>query len=676
LRFLNLKLSTPDNNDLKIDFREGLNIISIPDKELLNIIKQVPFFGMYGTDHERIDSALKNISCTLTALSAESDGEIIFINSDGEFLIKESDPSGGCSANEDDEKSNRGNKLNICTVDDFAASSFYSPEQIQKNSDPVFDTEKIKSLLINNEIFRLKFPFFQIRETLIKEKEKELTDMNRDRQLLELKKMKKEKLLKEINLLDRNVNKIEKRRESILKYKTTLNEIITTIETRDKQSSKINNLKKDLIELREIKEKITSVENTLRERFSHFSEQGNEQLPDLEQIQESFNSFRDINELIDKFSLNKKRYSVWALKIIASMIIFSLTAFIFMIFTSSASFILGLTSALAAGAAGLSGLIYHFKIMKFYPADLFEKKKQMENSLIDLLKKNHFSVDGCKTGELYEILFQYFEDFINYRDISYELTELKKKISNSSSLIEKENKMKQLTDEIEDINRIINNHIDDLDLSIHPRPEHDGITRTIHDIDELLEENGVEINEKKSLIVKFEEEIEEYDKTETSSLSAELKLEEVLTRISECKEKITHIKFLNTIFNDSADIWSTEKLTELSELTMKKFSLLTDGSFIQEDIAETVNNLIVHAGKIKSEHKGLKKYLSFSIKAALSELLFIEDLPPVFIIDPFTPDNEFADNMKKLLPEFFSGRQVVLIIPGNEPDIKGNLITL
>jgi methyl-accepting chemotaxis protein len=347
-----------------------------------------------------------------------------------------------------------------------------------------------------------------------------------------------------------------------------------------------------------------------------------------------------------------------------------------MIFTSSGSYILGLTSAGAAAGAGIASLIYFMKIRKLYPDELLKQKKEMENSLIELLKKNHFSVDNCKTGELYEILFQYFEDFINYRDISYELSDLKKKISNSASLTEKEKKQKQFSDEIEDINLSIDELIENLELSIHPKPGIDSIDKTIHEIDELFEENENEINEKQSLIIKFNEEIEQYDKAENSELSLDFKLEETLKQINECSENIEHVKFLNSVFNEAGGIWSLNRLEELSRITLDRFSELTGNSFIREDIAETINNILLTSGVIKSEHKGLKKYIAFSIKAALSEMLMNGDLPPVFIINPFTADNEFAENMKKLLPDLFPERQVVIIIPVNEPDLKGNLITL
>jgi len=675
LRFLNLKLSSPDISDIKIVFSEGLNIISISDKELFTLFKHIPIAGMYGIDQSEIKSAFKKISCTIN-VSTASGQEICFINESDNFIVKEYDASGERLQIDEEEIQKPDKYGNICTLDDFMISSCFFPEQIQKNIDPVFEREKLKSLFVTNEISRLNISFFKYRETLMQEKEKELIDLGRDKQLLELKKIKKEKLLKEINISERSIQKLEKRKESINRYKSTLNEIISKNESRNKLSSKINNIKKDLIELREIKEKINSVENTLQKKFSHFSEKGNDQLPDLEQIQESFNSFRDINEQLDKFFLSKKNYTGWALKIIASMIIFSLIAFIFMLFSSSASFVLGITSGVAAAGAGIIGLLYQLKIRKLHPSELFEQKKKLENNLIDLLKKNNVSVDDCRTGELYEILFQYFEDFINYRDIRYELLELKKKLSNSSSLIEKEKKLERLIDEIENFDKEINETINNLDLSIHPRPEQDDISRAIHNIDELLEENETEINDKKTLIAKFEEEIEEYDKIENSSLSAELKFDEILKQIDECRERIEHIKFLDDVFEEAAESWVIQKLEELLKITVEKFLKLTDNSFIKEDITDSINSLLLNSTKLKSEHRRLKKYISFSIKAALSELLDRENLPPVFIIDPFTPDNEFADNMKKLLPELFPERQVIVIIQGKEPELKGNLINL
>ncbi len=674
MRLLNLEISSSEIESLKIEFSEDLNIISIQDMELFNVFKQIPELGIYKLEYDKTDYITKNISCKIN-FSPDTPVNKNRLNS-ASGIPTDADLETSIDHLKIDEISDSLKSRKICNYADFMTSSYYYPVLIHKDEDPVFLNKRLKTLLINNEIHNIGFPYFENREILLQNQEKVLTDINREKQLLELKKMKKVKLQKEIHLTDRIVHKLEKRKESINKYKMSLDEINMQIDNRNKLSSKINNLKKDLIELREIKEKITSVEKVLKEKFSHFSGKGNDQIPDLEQIQESFNAFRDINEKLDKYNLKKKNYKGWIIKIIVSMIIFSFTAFLFLLFTSTASYTLGMTAGVAAAIAGLTSLLYYFKFRNIQPAELLEQKKKMENDLIDLFKKNSFSVDDYKTGELYEILFQYFEDFINYRDITYELMDLKKKIANSTTLIEKEKKLGQINDEIESIDNSIRVAIENLDLSIHPRPELNSISRTVHDIDELFDENNAEINEKKSLIEKFEAEIEEFDKQENSSSSVELKLEETLKQIDMCCERIEHIKFLNTVFEETTEEWSREKLMKLSRLTYEKFLKLTGDSFIKDDIENAINILILENGNLKNEHKEIKKYISFSIKAAFSEMLSGDYIPPFFLIDPFSSDNEFAENMKKLLPEFFNGRQVVLIVPGDAPDIKGNLITL
>lgn len=674
MQFLNLELSSSDIESLKIEFSDGINIISVQDKELFNVFKHIPELGIYKSESDASDHTAKNISCRINFLPGLQSIRSKTGYRNGLPEAGDLETFYGISKTDvnPDLPENRG----ICTYADFVVSSYYYPELVRNNNDPVFENKKLKTLFINNEVYHAGFSYFENRELLLQNQEKELTDINREKQLLELKKMKKVKLKKEIHITERIVQKLEKRKESINEYKVSLDEIISQIEKRNRTSSKINNLKKDLIELREIKEKISSVEKTLKEKFSHFYGKGNDQIPDLEQIQVLFNSFRDINEKLDKFSLKKKNYTGWVIKIIASMVIFSFTALFFLLFTSTASYILGLTAGIAAAAAGVTSLLYYFRFRNIQPLELFEQKMKMESDLVDLLKRNSFSVDDYKTGELYEILFQYFEDFINYRDINYELMELRKKIASSQSLAEKEKKLEQVSEEIENIDNGINKSIENLDQSIHPRPELNSMTRTIHDIDELLEENENEINEKKMLISKFEAEIEEYDRLENSSSSVELKLEEVLKRIDICRERMEHIKFLNGIFDETADAWSRRKLEDLSRITLEKFLKITGNSFNKDEIADIINGVILENNHIKNENKEMKKYLSFSIRAALSEILVKENIPPVFLIDPFTSDNEFADNMKKLLPEFFQGRQVVLIVPGNPPDIKGNLINL
>jgi DNA repair exonuclease SbcCD ATPase subunit len=655
-------------DDIKIEFSEGVNVVSISDKKLFDLFKYFPLTVIYGSQQKELDQDIKGVSSTINFLPGALEREMSFINNNGKVIIKDDK----IFNKESDQY--REDFKSIYTFENFIISSYYCSELKLNNLDHIFEKEKIKQLLINSEIERLKFPYFTGRDKLLPSKEKEAVDLEKEKELLELKNIKKEKIYKEIHASEKTVSKIEKKRDSIINYKDKLNEIIKQINKRDKISSKISNLKKEIIELKEIKEQITSIENTISERFSHFPQKG-EQLPDLELIQQSFNSFRDINEEIDNFSISKRNYSAGAMKIIFSSAIFSLIALIFLLFTSSASLVLTFISSISAGAAVLAVLVYYFKIKRLKPTKLLDKKDQMKDNLIDILKKNNFQVDDYKTGELYEILFQYFDDLINFRDINNELMSLKKKRSSFGGLAEKEEQLEQLTNEMGGLDKVINETINSLDTSIHPLPAAEDITRAVHDIDELLEENKKEIDKKSSLIAKFQEEIDEYDRDEKKSLSSEMRLEETIKRIATLTEEIKHIKFLEGIFDEAIERWSKDKLEKLADKTIENIIKITNNSDTREKLGDVIKNLI-DSGALKEEYMELEPYISFAIKGALSGQLSSPPLPPIFLIDPFMPDNEFSGNMKKLLPEFFPDRQVVVIINYIDPNINGNLITL
>ncbi|MCL1865488.1 MAG: hypothetical protein FWF73_06735 [Spirochaetes bacterium] len=682
MRFLNLEMTSPNIDDVKIEFSEGVNVISISDEKLFNLFKYFPIAGLYGSQQKELSQDAKEISSTINILSSTLGREMSFVNNNGEVVIKEPEhPDDKIFKKENNQYNNQYEEdfKNIYTIENFIISSYYSTDLEFNNIDPVFEKDKIKELLIKSEIGRLKFPYFMRREKLLSSKERELVDLEKEKQLLELKKIKKEKILKEIQASEKDISKLEKRRDSILNYKKTLNEIIEQINKKDNISSKINNLKKDIIELKYIKEKIASAEDIISERFSHFSKKNGEQLPDLELIQQSFNSFRDINEQIDNLSIRKKRYAAWAIKIMSSLAIFSLIALMFLLFTLSASpayLILTFISSISAGAAVLAALVYYFKAKRLNPAELLDEKDKLENTLIDIFKKNDFPVDDYKTAELYEILFQYFDDFITFRDINNELTSLRKKKSNTTDLTGKEKELEQFISEMKELDKVIVKTINSLDMSINPLPAQEDITRTVHDIDELLEENKTEINKKSSLIEKFQEEIDAYIRDEKDLLSSDMILEEAVKHINNLTEEIKHIKFLDGIFNEAIEKWSKDKLEKLSYTVIEKIIKITDNSYTKEKLSDIIKNILMNYGEPKEEYMELKPYISFAIKSALSEQLNLTPLPPVFLIDPFIPDNEFSMNMKKLLPEFFPNRQVVVIINNIDQNINGNLITL
>jgi len=675
LRFLNLHLKSPDTENLNIEFTEGLNIISITDSGLFDFFKKIPFLSLYGSYPDEITSSSDNILYAINLSVSTSESEVCFINDKGIFSVRENNGSG------DNPSDNMGNVKNIelndnFTVQDFILSCFFDTELIEKKNDPVFEKETIKSFFLKNETVKYGSSFFSGVGIFLKEKEKELTGLNREKQLLELKKMKREKLLREIQLSEKELKKLESKRESILKYKSLLNELKQKTEDKNRLSVRINNLKKNLVELREFQEKSDAMVKKLSERFPYFFDKGFDQLPDLGKIQESFNKYRDLNEQIDIFFVKKKRFTEIFIKIIQASAIFSLISALVILFKPVIFPVLAIISGFSAAMALLLFTVYYFKIREFRPVRLFEQKKQMEDDLIEILKKNNFKVEDCRTGEIYELLFQYFNDFISYRDINSEVVELKKKIPDSLTCNGKEKKLDNLIHSFEEAEQQVQTILENLDESIHIRPEPDDLTEIFIDIDDLLEDNGKEIVQKKDLIVKFEAEITEYDKIENSFLSVENELKSIINKIEECRNFIDHINFLIKVLNETTEKWTLQKIQSLSDISVQKFIKITGGVLSENEVSDKFNTILCKQGIINNEQTGFLQSFSLSVKAALSEMLRDSDLPPFFVVGTCLDENDFAGNLKNLLLELFPGRQVILIVPGNDVNFEGNLITI
>jgi hypothetical protein len=665
---------SPETESLDINFSEGLNIISTANRAHLEFYKKIPFQAMYGLNHE--DNLYTDcIPCFIDLAVLINGREVHFINDEGVLSIREKEIEGDLSVeNLTDIKNFR--IQNTFTDEDFILSSMFDPELILKKHDPVFSRDKLKSFFVKKETEIYNSSFFSNPHGILKDKEKELTDLNRNKQLLELKKMKREKLRKEINISEKELFRLEKKREAVLKYKSLLHEIKKKAEEKNRLSAKINNYKKNLIEIRDIQERSDSIATKLSERFPYFFEKGFDQLPDLHLIQESFNKYRDLNEQIDIFFVKKKRFTGLFIRIIQAIAIFSLVSAFFILLRPLMFAALPIISAGLAITALFLAAVYFFKVREFRPIRLIENKKQIENELIEILKKNQFIVDDCINGEIYELLFQYFNDFISYRDFNSELVELKKKLPGSSVCDEKEKKLDSLIDNAEETEKQIKIMIENLDESIYSRPEIPDINDALADIEELIEDNGKEIFRQKQLIEKFETEIAEYDKIENSGLSVGKALADINQRIDECMNFIDHMNFLIRVFNSASDEWFSQEIETLCRISALNYQKLSCTDSEDDQTSDKIKNIFFTPSAFENEDADFLHKLSLSVKVAISQMLKDGYLPPLIIIDPCLNKNEFASSLNNLLLELLPQRQVIIILPGENVKFEGNLITI
>ena len=137
--------------------------------------------------------------------------------------------------------------------------------------------------------------------------------------------------------------------------------------------------------------------------------------------------------------------------------------------------------------SAVAGYYLFLQIRKNYPQELTDRKKKIESRLIEIFTNDNFPERNFGTGELYEYLFQYFEDFLSVRELQNELSSLNRGGGSRISLPEREEKLRDLTERKDKIQQEIESKLSSLDINIHPVPEKENIKSLIPEIKEMID---------------------------------------------------------------------------------------------------------------------------------------------------------------------------------------------
>lgn len=677
MRFL--KFSFPGSNRSVINLYEGANVISLSDKSFPSDTPE--FFKKWITilggfkGQEEIPAVMENCDLILERanpvkqykLSAASKKIFLYTgdeihNNFCEVVYDKNDPDGWPFSH-----------LGLFSMEEMLMICVHDSESVEHGDDPIFKAGRMRKLLLKKDLSAIKPLFASGLDGLALSKEKELNVLLREIQLLELKKMKKDRLKKEISQSARKINKLSRQINALDLFRTTLYEIRKKTEQRDRLAYKISEIRRDLMELKEIGDKIHSLEKDLKKRFPHFYSEFSEDFPDMDRMQEAFNSVRDCNEKIDGYYQNKKRVTGRIMKWVVACCIFIFLSVIFITIKSKTSgtasirtlFTITSVIALLAGA----GYLAVVRINGKDPVSLMEEKKQKETLLLELLHENNFPVGDFKTAELYDFLFQYFEDFISFRDIRNELAELRKNLSGTAAFTEKERKLDNLQARMDEVAGEIREMLSGLDGSVHPVPDLSGIDDAVIELNESINDLESMVEHEKLIMTKLEEQLNEVPGTEVNPLEIEAEINGIGSRIEALKEETEAVKFIEEVFSDAAEPFLEKRMPEFTGLLDSMISLVAD-NHRDDHIKDAAESLFSSAGLSSELDMNFRLRLSLAVRATLSVYFGDIDLPPVVLVDPFSgiPAQNVAA-FHKILLELFSGRQVIIFTSGS---IAGN----
>lgn len=666
MRFLNIKFSIPDKKiDQSFPLKPGENIIQAGDEYMKSILPQLPLIAMYGRGRSSIpvEDILASESCSVVIEAEYRGGQASFTYENGSL---KNDPD---------------TIRRMISFDDFLLYSYFTPEDPDGGADPVLKHTALKKFLINMEPDDAKSGNMHSLDGVVAGKEKEINELKKQRELLELKKRKKDKLAKELSTSDRELGKLKRKRESYESYRDTLAELVALMQEESKLSSKIVSLKKDIIEIRETDEKREALEKDIAQRFPQFTKGMIEMLPDLDRLQCEFNSIRDINEEIEKFDSDKKRKISLSLNGITGALLFAFISMMFILIKSiplgtATGILLGTLSSILVLSSAATGYYLHIMLKKSYPDELLERKKAIETGLLEVFTSENFPYRNFDTGELYEYLFQYFEDFLSFRELQNELSVLKKGADSRSTLEEREEKLENLTERKEIIRKEIETKLDTLDVNIHPAPERNNIKDLINEIDEIITEIQQEEKHKGSIAKKIEDETFQYKPGEKIRETIDDAITVINADIDRLKKEIKDINFMQKVYDETSDEWFSGKLSILSRRCSDIYARMASEAKKDVKLNDSVIDLVMRgrSGDFSPEEIAA---LGISMKLALAEILFSRASYPLILCEPFTFFKpEIADKLKKILLELPEKRQVVIITSKSEKNLAGNIINI
>jgi DNA repair exonuclease SbcCD ATPase subunit len=665
LRFLNIKVIIPEKKiDTVIELKPGENTIQTDAEYLKGIIPELPVIGIYGRGSRVLQPSdiLESDNYSI-AIEADFSGKQISLTNKNGALTKDHITT------------------DLLSCDDFLLYSFFSPAIQESYSDPVLKSSVLKKFLLNREMSIEKSGSMHNLEAVIAEKEKEINSLKKNRELLELKKRKKDKLNKELSSFDRELGKLRRKKESYTAYKNTLTEILDLIQEDARLSSKIVNLKKDIIDIRETAGKREDLEREISERFPQFTRGMIERLPDLDRLQAEFNAIRDINEEMEKFNFRQKKKISLALKGITGGLLFAFSSMIFIFIKSIhlntvTGMVLAALSSVLVMLSAVTGYYLFLQIRKNYPEELLDRKKKIESGLLEIFTNDNFPERNFATGELYEYLFQYFEDFLSFRDLQNELTLIKKGSGSRTSLEEREEKLQNLSGRKNEIQQEIETKLNSLDVSIHPAPDRENIKSLIPEINEMIDEIAQEEESKESIAQKIGHETKQYESGDKSRQSIDESIGVIDADIEKLKKDVSDISFMHKVYNESSEEWFQEKFSVIAERCAVVYSSLLNDSKKNLKVQDSIRELILNE-KRESFTAEETAAFAFSMKMAIADTAPPSENYPLILADPFSVFKpEIADKLKKLLLELSEKRQVVIIISKSEKNLAGNLINI
>ena len=492
-----------------------------------------------------------------------------------------------------------------------------------------------------------------------------------------------EKLDREKSNIQEEIDELNGSLLSLNNQKDILNKIIDNLNKVDALKNEFQYIKDEIQHEQQKIKSITDMKNEIDALFPQFSNIDINDSTSLDKLQDVFNDIRNLNERIDNFYFKKdqkkKRFNkistaVAAAAVLSALLILIKNGFLFDKNVFLWGGILCIATLFIAGYFLCIKLSAQVKELK----QLEEEKKHYKEKIKQLMEKSNFELEDYKLTEIYELLLQYFEDYINYTDRKKDIAKIKSSLKEEEYMLRIQAKLDELKKEEEQIKDEIHTSIDTLNIVGDIENETIRIEELIQNIEVEMAIIKEKIETKEKILHKIDD---EFIQTSSNSDQMNALIEEknsVDRMLKKWKINQNSLQFIAKLLSGAVQRNEKKQLKKLIDSTLDKFNHLTGNQYITK-IEESLLMEMITENRIADElSPPLFHALMISMKMSLSEFIHYGDSSvPLLIDEPFQyMDDDRCSRFRDLVSYISNKRQVIIFTHHSDKRNWGNFIEL
>jgi uncharacterized protein YhaN len=584
--------------------------------------------------------------------------------------------------------------LNRVDCNTFINSSFI-PATTDITNDSVIDYAVLKKIILDdstgfynhfiklNKSFELGVPSQNGLPPEVLRFEEKKRELEKKIRIIDISDSRHEKLRREKNTVQQEVDELNNSLNSLNSQKEILNKIIENLTKVDELKDEFETIKDEIQKEQQKIKSITDMKTELDTMFPQFSDIDLADSTNLDRLQEVFNDIRNLNEKIDNFYFMRELRRKKLKKIAVLITIGALSSIIFILIKNGFDIqkdmifwagIVGLSSVIDAGIALYLRMARRSKEL----VQLEDEKKRYKEKIIALMEKSKVELEDYKLTEIYELLLQYFEDYVNYTERKKDLARIKSSLKEEEYMIKIQKKLDALKKEEEIIKDEIHTSIDTLNIVDDIENETSKIEDLIQNIDMEAAIIKEKIETKEHILQQIDNEFVQVSGN-NGAMSAIIEEKNGLDRVmKKWKVNQNSMQFITRMLTNAVERSEEKQLRRLLDGTIDKFNHLTGNQYITKIDAPVLMGMITENRLSEEMTPPVIHALLLSLKFTLSDFIINGDTTiPLLIDEPFQfMDDERCNKFRDLVSYISNKRQVIIFTHHSDKRNWGNFIEL